>query len=190
MEIDNHYQLVKGLKSGSYADFNRLYAVYADLLYGFVLNLTKSPSESKDILQETFLRVWHVREQISLDRSFKSYLYTIARNLVIDTFRTQVQSVAFEEYINSEAFQSHVENDIEQTINFDEFRQKVELAKNKLTDRQRAIFDLSREKELSVNDIATKLNISEKTVKNQLSLSLQVLKKELSCYYLFLFLFL
>lgn len=54
---DIHTQYIQGLKSGSYSDFNKLYSIYSDLLYGFVLHLTKSPSDAKDVLQETYLRI-------------------------------------------------------------------------------------------------------------------------------------
>ncbi|MDR1098627.1 MAG: RNA polymerase sigma factor, partial [Tannerella sp.] len=80
-----HLSLIAGLKSGSYEDFDKLYAIYSDMLYGFVLNLTKSSSEAKDILQETFLRVWQTRTNISVEKSFKSYLYTIARKRKISS---------------------------------------------------------------------------------------------------------
>jgi len=187
---DIHTQLIQGLKSGSHKDFDKLYAIYADLLYGFVLNLTKSSSTAKDILQETFLRVWQSREQLSTEMSFKSYLYSIARNLIVDSFRRQMKSVAFEEYIASEAYQHYAEDTIEKDIDFDEFKRKFEQAKEKLTDRQRQIFELSREKGLSITTIAEMLHLSEKTVKNQLTLAMKVLRSELSYYYIFLFLFL
>ena len=74
-----HIDLIKKVKQGSYEDFTRLYFMYADLLYGFVLNLTKSPDDAEDILQETFLRIWQTKENLSLETSFKSYLYTTAR---------------------------------------------------------------------------------------------------------------
>ena len=81
-----HIDLIKKVKQGSYEDFTRLYFMYADLLYGFVLNLTKSPDDAEDILQETFLRIWQTKENLSLETSFKSYLYTIAhivRKLIV-----------------------------------------------------------------------------------------------------------
>ncbi|MDR0575294.1 MAG: RNA polymerase sigma-70 factor [Tannerella sp.] len=190
MNRDICISLIIGLKSGSYEDFDKLYAIYSDMLYGFVLNLTKSPSEAEDILQETFLRIWKARTKISENKSFKSYLYTIAQNLIIDSFRNQMKSVAFEEYINSEAYQSYAENCVEKEVDFDEFRQVFEKAKRKLTERQRQIFELSREQELSISVIAEKLHLSEKTVKNQLSLAMKMLREELSYYYFFLFLFL
>lgn len=186
--IDKH--LVEGLKSGSMRDFDRLYAIYADLLYGFVLNLTKSPSDAKDIVQETFLRIWQTRAKLSVGRSFKSYLYTIAHNLIIDAFRSKIESVVFEDYICSEAYQNHTGNVVEQVIDFDEFTRQLALAKEKLSGKQKEIFELSKEKEYSTEFIAQRLHISEKTVKNQLSLALKTLKSELLLSYLGFLLFL
>ena len=170
-----HIDLIKKVKQGSYEDFTRLYFMYADLLYGFVLNLTKSPDDAEDILQETFLRIWQTKENLSLETSFKSYLYTIAHNLIIDSFRKKIDSVAFEVYIQSDAYQNYTENNTENEVYFDEFLDKL-----KLSSRQLVIFELSREKGCSIKDIAEKMGVSEKTVKNQLTLALKTLKSELS----------
>ncbi len=69
---NKNHLLPESLKAGSYEAFNQLYMLYADSLYGFA----KSKSNAKDIVQETFLRVWFTHRQILSDTSFKSYLYT------------------------------------------------------------------------------------------------------------------
>ena len=150
-----HIDLIKKVKQGSYEDFTRLYFMYADLLYGFVLNLTKSPDDAEDILQETFLRIWQTKENLSLE-------------------------TAFEVYIQSDAYQNYTENNTENEVYFDEFLDKLNEAKKKLSSRQLVIFELSREKGCSIKDIAEKMGVSEKTVKNQLTLALKTLKSELS----------
>lgn len=183
-----HIKLVKGLKQGSYEDFDALYTLYADMLYSFILNLTKSPIETQDILQDTFMRIWQTRERINIELSFKTYLYTIARNLIIDSLRKQIDNVTFEEYICSEAFQQYSENNIERNISFDEFKEKLAKAKEKLTLRQKEIFELSREKGYSIQSIAETLQLSEKTVKNQLTLALKVIRSEVFFYFILLFL--
>lgn len=188
MNQNIHIKFIKGLKSGSYEDFNILYTIYADMLYNFILNLTKSPIEAQDILQDTFMRIWQTRERINLDLSFKTYLYTIARHLIIDSLRRQVDNIVFDDYICSEAFQKYSENDVERNISFDEFKERVSKAKEKLTPKQKEIFELSREKGYSILSIAEKLQLSEKTVKNQLTLALKVMRAELSYYFIFLFL--
>lgn len=183
---DIHTQYIQGLKSGSYSDFNKLYSIYSDLLYGFVLNLTKSPSDAKDVLQETFLRIWQKRQEISEDMSFKSYLFTIAKNLIIDSLRKQIDNVHFDSYIKNELLQQS-ENSIEDNINFDDFMERLNAAKGKLTFKQKEVFELNKEKGLSIDQIAEKLDLSEKTVKNQLSLALKIIREELAPYHLILF---
>lgn len=184
--MDIHSQLINELKCGSYHAFNQLYEVYSDLLYGFALDLTKSPAEAKDILQETFIRIWTNRDKISTEYSFKAYLYKIARNLILNSFRKQMNNIAFENYICSEEYQRNVDNNIEKEIYFDEFCRNLEQAKNELPRRQKQIFELSREHGLSTVEIAGRLNISEQTVKNQLTLALKTLRKRLSQYSAFL----
>ena len=188
--MDIHSRLVEDLKNGSYNAFNKLYEIYADLLYGFALDLIKSPSEAKDILQETFTRIWINREKISTDYPFKAYLYKIARNLILNSFRKQMNSIAFENYICSEEYQKNADNNVEKEIYFDEFYKNLEKAKYELPERQRQIFELSREQGLSITQIADYLNLSEQTVKNQLSSALKTLRQKLSKYSTFLWIFL
>lgn len=188
--MDIHCQLVKELRCGSHEAFDQLYDIYADLLYGFTLDLTKSPSEAKDVLQETFLRVWINRDNISSEYPFKAYLYKIARNLILNSFRKQTNSIAFEDYICSEEYQTNADNNTDKEIYFDEFCRNLEEAKGKLPDRQKQIFELSREQGMSIAEIAEELNLSEQTIKNQLTLALKTLRETLSKYSAFLWIFL
>lgn len=188
--MDIHSQLIKELKEGSHDAFDQLYEIYADLLYGFTLDLTKSPSEAKDILQETFIRIWINRDNILTEYSFKAYLYKIARNLMLNSFRKQMNSIAFENYICSEEYQENTDNNVENEMYFDDFYRNLEKVKNELPDRQKQIFELSREQGMSIAEIAGDLNISEQTVKNQLTLALKTLREKLSEYSTFLWIYL
>lgn len=188
--MDIHSHLVKKLRNGSHDAFDQLYEIYADLLYGFALDLTKSSSEAKDILQEVFLRIWINREHISSEYPFKAYLYKIARNLMLNSFRKQMNSITFENYICSEEHQKNADNDIENKIYFDEFCRNLDQAKGELPGRQKQIFELSREFGMSIAEIAEELHISEQTVKNQLTLALKALREKLSRYSAFIWMFL
>ena len=78
---------IKNLRRGSYYDFNKLYELYAPRLYGFAYNLTHSAELAEEIVQEVFLKVWQIREHISPDYSFQSFLFTIARNKFLNGLR-------------------------------------------------------------------------------------------------------
>lgn len=140
--------------------------------------MTKSPSESEDILQETFLKVWYMRETISPDKSFKSFLFTISRNLIIDSFRAKINSIDFEIFLENNSLRS-LENSIEEKMNYDDFLKLLSIAKQKLTDKQRLIFELKQEKGYSNVEIAESLGLSEKTIRNQLSIIISIIKKDI-----------
>lgn len=54
MKIEKH---IEGLRCGSYNDFKVIYNRYAGNLYGFVFGLTRSHELSKDIVQDTFIKI-------------------------------------------------------------------------------------------------------------------------------------
>ena len=78
-------------------------------------------------------------------------------------------------------------DNVEAKYDFDLFLKELEVAKQKLTPRQREIFVLNKEYNLSVTEIASRLSITEQVVRNQLSAALKLLRSELSNYsYLFI----
>lgn len=185
-EIFIHNDTIKKLREGSHEAFDSLYNMYADSLYGFALLHTKSKTQAEDIVQETFLKLWNMRASLSVEGSFKSLLFTIAKNHVIDVFRQQINRPDFEDYIRFCEDENLLDNTAVEKIYYDDFLEKLAIAKQKLTPSQRSIFELSREEGLSNAEIAKISNLSEQTVKNHLSAALKTLRTELQKYH-FLF---
>lgn len=173
---------LEGIRGGSYKDFQILYEQYVSVLQPFVYGLTKSQSITKDIVQETFMKVWVNRAQIDPTLSFKSYLFKIARNHVIDEFRRQMSNPLFEDYLQHCESPELSENPTGKDLDYDEFVIRLEKAKQKLQPRQREIFELSKEQGLSASEIASRINVTEQSIYNQLSLSIQILRKEMGPY--------
>ena len=143
METEKH---LERLRYGSYNDFKIIYNKYAGSLYGFVFGLTRSHGLSKDIVQETFIKVWTYRENIDPAKSFKSWLFKISHHLIIDEFRKRLKDPVFESYLDySDNLQISSSPSVEQKIDFDLFIDRLNKAKEKLTDRQKEIFELSKE---------------------------------------------
>lgn len=177
-----HCETIKKLQESSYEAFDTLYNVYADSLYGFALLHTKSTVQAEDIVQDTFLKLWNMRESLSVEGSFKSMLFTIAKNHVIDIFRQQVNRANFEDYIAFCEDENLLDNTSVEKVYYNDFLEKLAIAKQKLTPAQRNIFELSREEGMSNTEIAAASNLSEQTVKNHLSAALKVLRVELGKY--------
>jgi RNA polymerase sigma-70 factor (ECF subfamily) len=169
-------KLIDGLRRGSYNDFQAIYNLYAGNLYGFVFGITRSTELSKDVVQDTFIRVWTNRKSISSAQTFKPWLFKIAQNLVVDEFRKRINHPAFDSYLDySETLSTP--SSIEQQMDFDLFMERLNQSKALLTPRQQEIFELSKEMGFSASEIAARLNISEQTVYNQLSTAIRTLKE-------------
>ncbi len=170
---------IRNLQKGSYSDFNKLYDLYASRLYGFAYNLTHSSDMAEEIVQEVFLKVWQIREHLSPDSSFHSLLFTIAKNKFLNSLRRQILLYSYDEYAAQLDSAPYAENMVENDVAYKELNEKIIWAKQKLTPRQKEIFEMSKEKNLSNQEIAALLNISEQSVRNQLSCALKVMKEEL-----------
>ena len=190
MEIDILKSYIKELRKGSHKAFNAIYDMYADKLYGFVFSHTKSREMSNDIVQETFLKLWTMRETLSVEGSLQAMLFTMSHHKTIDMFRAQINKVEFEDYIEFAENAGLGDNTIEKKIYYDDFLKALKICKSQLPHRQMEIFEMSRENGESIEDIALQLKISEQTVKNQLTSATKTLRAELSKYnFLYLILF-
>lgn len=182
MEITLIKWYVEELNKGSHSAFNAIYDIYADRLYGFALAHTKSEDLAKDIVQESFLKLWMMREDLNSEKSIKALLFTMCNNRIIDLFRSQINKCDFESYMLYLDDVMYSENTVERAMYYDEFLQILEKSKKDLPNRQLQIFEMSREKGLSINEIATELEISPQTVKNQLSTALRIVRCKLNKY--------
>jgi RNA polymerase sigma-70 factor (ECF subfamily) len=68
----------------------QLHDEHAAALWGFCLHLTSDPVRAEDVVQETLLRAWTHYEALDEARgSVRSWLFTVARNIVIDEWRSK-----------------------------------------------------------------------------------------------------
>ena len=76
--------LVEQARSGNQAAFGELYERYFDRVYDFLARMVRDPSEAADLTQDTFLRAMNSLSSLSKGGSFKSWLFTIARNTALN----------------------------------------------------------------------------------------------------------
>ncbi|MBP8790710.1 MAG: RNA polymerase sigma-70 factor [Breznakibacter sp.] len=168
------------LRGGSYKAFRIIYEQYSAVLYRFILDVTHDKMRADEIVQETFVKIWLHRDRINPDQAIKSYIFKIAKNLVVDEFRKKMRNPMLEDFQDHQNNQALAENTTDQKLDLQEFHEALQQAKGKLTPRQREIFEMSKEEGLSTKEIAAKLKILEQSVYNQLSNTLERLKKEIN----------
>ena len=108
--------------------------------------------------------------------SFKSFLFTIAFNLIRKHFRTKAYMA---EYLKT-GMSDCLDMQTSQKITYDSLYQYITELVNQLPSRRKEIFIKSRFEELSIKEIAEKLKISHKTVENQLTDALKFIRTNLN----------
>lgn len=182
-------QYIKELIQGSYKAFDALYSMYANRLYAFALKLTKSHSDAKEIVQNTFVNLWVYHEKIVPCSTLQPYLFAIAKNQFLNKLRYNVNLPLFVDYVAYLNEKDLSGNNVIEKLDYEDFKAQLEEAKKSLTQTQRKIFELSKELNYSNEEIAQQLNLSVQTVKNQLSISLKLLKEKLYKYSFLFYIF-
>lgn len=173
-------ELVLRLIDGDENAFCELYAEYKNRLIYFAMTFVKSPEFAEDIFQDVFTVIWQSRQMLDPEKSFSSYLYTIVRNRVLNLIRNIEReeklknhilshAIDYEEYINDQVWGEDIASILQKSMEV-------------LTPRQREVFKMSREEELSHKEIAEKLNLSVYTVQEHISMALKNIRTFLSDY--------
>ena len=129
------------------AAFSELYVRYKDKLYYFCLHLLKSKEEASDIVQEIFIRIWESRNFINPDLSFSSFLYTMARNRILNYFRDIDIDEKVKEILATQKVTE--EEAIDSKIIYTEYQVILQNAISQLPPQRRKIFNMSRIESMS-----------------------------------------
>lgn len=167
--------LVEQLASGSERAFRCLFDKYHQDIFIFSKSILKLDSLAEEIVQEVFLKVWLKASELNPDLDFKSYIFTIARNLSLNSLRSAVNNRKLTEeifYMNSGLGKPSDQ------ILLDEELEIIRIkAIESLPAKRKEIFILSRTEGKSYNEISNELGISINTVKVQMSKALDTLRK-------------
>ena len=172
--LNDEHALVLRLIEGDEDAFCELYAAYKNRLIYFAMRFLKSREYAEDIFQDAFTVVWQGRRFINPDASFSAYLYTIVRNRILNQLRDLAKQDKLREQILSQAVD--YTNNTKETVFANDLRQFIVRALQQLTPRQREIFEMSREQQMSHREIAEALGISVNTVQESISISLRILR--------------
>ena len=180
-------ELVKKLKDGDSFAFEVLFYKYRNKVKGFAVKLVPAQIDPEEIVQEVFVKLWLKKEAINPEKDFQSYLFSIAKHLVIDHLKSAVNRKL---YFVGEHFQQDllVEEGLEAPLPEDA-EEKLQKLIDEIPERRREIFRLSRFEGLSYKQIADRLQISENTVDSQIRNALAFLRKEFRKMALLIFLY-
>lgn len=168
-------QLLTSLRNDDNLAFGAIYNRYYKDVYRYLLVLVKVSEIAEDLTHEVFLKIWDVRAQLKIERSFKSYLLRVSHNKAIDMHRkTAAEGTFMDQLLHHYKATSTVEYFSQAELK--RFDTLVEEALDSLTPQRRKIYEMSRKEKKSYEEIAQELNISRNTVKAHISQTLSILR--------------
>jgi RNA polymerase sigma factor, sigma-70 family len=130
---------------------------------------------SEDIAQETFIKLWDIRDNVR-EEGVLSLLYTIASNLLKNHHKHQKVVLNFQ---NSATKSELNGEEADHPIRVSEMQQHLENVIAEMPERCRIPFLMNRIEELTYVEIAERLDISVKTVEKRMSEAISIIRAKL-----------
>jgi RNA polymerase sigma-70 factor (ECF subfamily) len=138
--------------------FHSLYERYSTDVYRFAFWLTGDEADAKDITSETFVRVWTAKTEPRVE-PVKAYLFTIARNLFLQSRRRKNRFSSIDEELVDNTTQPDEEAEIKSHL------AQVQKLLQQLPDIDKTVLIMRAEEEMSYRNIAQVTGLSVVAVK-------------------------
>jgi RNA polymerase sigma-70 factor (ECF subfamily) len=141
-------------------DLRRLYDEHASSLYAFLLNLSRSESETRDLLQDHFVKLATKSASLEAVRDVRAWLVRLAHHLFIDACRRRTSNSRMIERVAADSTPLfEPSNDLDEQS----FRGALANALGELPAEQGAVVHLKLWEEMTFAQIAEALEISPNT---------------------------
>jgi RNA polymerase sigma-70 factor, ECF subfamily len=186
----NDSELIRAAQRGDRAAFETLVRQYDQAVLRLAMHLTGSEADAHDIYQEAFLKAYRHIGNFRFECSFYTWMYRIVTNLCLDQLRKKktrkeespvLVDESGEEYnlLDNTADKRPGANP-ERDLMRRELGGKINRALDRLTPRERMVFELKHYQGLKLRTIGEMLNTTEETAKNTLFRATQKLRVCLS----------
>jgi RNA polymerase sigma-70 factor (family 1) len=159
-------ELLMQLREGNAQALDYFYHQYSLRIYRKLLKMVKVETIAEELVQDVFVRIWDKRHQIDPDRSFRSYLFTIAQNLVYDLYRKVAREERLQEVIKEASSEMYMH--VEEGVFLKETSEILNKAINNLPSQQKLVFTLCKLEGKSYEDASATLGISTSTINSHI----------------------
>jgi RNA polymerase sigma-70 factor (ECF subfamily) len=154
--------------------FNEVYNKLYRKLFLFANSLIANTEEARDIVTESFIKLWSQENQFSNMSHLQVYFYTVIKNACIDYLRRGKLKAKI---VNRLGKEEHIsENVIEKKYQEAELVQLLYERINQLPDRMQQVFKLTYLDGFSRTEVAQMLNLSENTIRNTNAAAMKALR--------------
>lgn len=168
--------IFEAFRNGEKQAIEAVYSFYKAPVMRFIVSMVKDSIDSESIFHEVIMKVIRRREKLSADDGINAYVFTIAKNEVIDYFKKlKKDRERIEDYYKNRIDSQNVMSSLDE----EEVFTNLEGALDGLSVQRKKVIELSYFQNLSYQEIAEKLMISKNTVKNHLIKAKIMLREQL-----------
>jgi len=173
LQTDEELLLLLGTDSEQ--AFDELYDKYWKKLFIIAMHTLKDQEQAEEIVHDVLLKLWSLRATLKIEKSLDHYLAAAVKYHVLNYLAKQRRRFNLLVKVN---YQVEPESE-ETTANWlreKELMAELQMAVDRLPEKCRIVYVMSREQGMNTRQIAANLNIPVNTVESQLSKSLKHLK--------------
>ncbi|MFV0505910.1 MAG: RNA polymerase sigma-70 factor [Bacteroidales bacterium] len=165
-----------------------IYIAYYSKLLRFANNYVGCENEAENIVQDVFVKLWEKQADLDGVNNVNAYLFKLVKNSCVNHLqhekivREYMERAVHSRNADLNAKIQALERFDEEIYNDEKIEEILNSAIEKLPERCRAVFKLSRLDGLKYSEIAERLGISSNTVENQMVIALRKLRIELKEY--------
>lgn len=168
---------MRKISGGDEHAFKALYQRYDAQLYPFLRKLARSERDAREIIQETFIKIWLSRNRLNEIEQPRAYIFRVAANTSHNWLkRNLVAQKAEQEHLLSVAGDT---DNIELQLGARELQLLLHRIIAEMPEQRRRIYLMHRQQGMKVSEIAAELQISASTVKNTLSIAVKNIREKL-----------
>lgn len=173
--LPDDYYLVKQLQEqSSQLAFTQLYEKYSRAVYVLCYHYLGNSELAEDALQDIFFKIWDKRKSKDSHTPFKHFLFTIAKNHLLNILKSRHHYENIEEYSNDITDDC---SEAEMKLLKEKRLEDIQTAIKQLAPQQRRVVEMKLYNETGNQEIAQALNISVNTVKSLYTSALHNLRK-------------
>jgi RNA polymerase sigma-70 factor (ECF subfamily) len=175
-------ELMVAFAAGETRAFELLFARHRRRLFTFLVHQTGDRAAAEDLFQDIFLRLIQARESFQPERPFRAWLFTIARNALVDRHRRLgVRSIVRPEGDMQDSFpmRASTESGPRKAAELAELKTYIESALDALPAEQREVFLLRERARLDYVRIAELTGADISTLKSRMRYALAGLRQAL-----------
>jgi RNA polymerase sigma-70 factor, ECF subfamily len=179
MDKDQIQQIITKCKTGDKQAFKALMLNLSEYVFRLAFRILNHEEDAKDIVQETFIRVWKHIDGYKEEIKITTWIYKIATNLCLDKLRINRRINMISKIESEKVFNRLSSENLSESIENKQLADLIKPLSENLTPKQKIVFVLKDLEGMETNEIEEITGMDNVQINSNLHLARQQIRKQL-----------